>query len=100
MADQFAPTASQLSGQKLMLNIGCGTAVFGSVISQIPASTFPLPANATSYVYFDCMAKMLGSNTTGFGGTTVYPIAVAVTNGQQVVTLTDVRGAIFVYGAH
>lgn len=88
----FTPSAG--GSQQLFVTVEQGYALVGTAPTLLPRTTVTLPVNQTNYVYVNLVTGAITSNTTGFG-VTVYPVAVAITNGSQVTRMTDVRTGTF-----
>src|ERR1035438_9988074 len=91
---QSTPFAPSGGSQNLFVNVNGGIASIGTSPTVIPATAVFLQASTTNYIYVNLVAGTITSNTTGFTNT-MYPVAKAVTNKTQVVTLTDFRPAAF-----
>jgi hypothetical protein len=83
------------SGAGLRLTFNGGTVAVGNSIYVIQSGTVPLVPNATNYVYLNQNIPSVQVSITGYL-TGSYPIATALTNGTEIVTLTDQRPNIFI----
>jgi hypothetical protein len=78
----------------LLVTINGGTAVISGSVASFPTADISVGANATTYIYLNFTSGLIESSTSGFLAG-AWPIAIAVTNSNSVVTLTDSRPDVF-----
>lgn len=81
------------AGAGLNLNYAAGTVMLAGVPTAVSAGTAAMNAGATNYVYLTS-AGMVDVNTTGFPAQSAgaIPMAVVVTSGSAITSVTDKRG--------
>lgn len=86
-----APGYWPQAGSGLTLNVGKGTSNCASTIVSYVGGTLTMANSTTNYVYLDTAASCApGSNTSGFTSST-WPIAIVITSGGAITSITDVR---------
>jgi len=90
-ANGVAPGYWPTSGSGLTLDISGGTAICQGTIETFSSGTLSMMASATNYVYLNSSASCAPAvKTTAFTAGDL-PIAVVVTSGSTITTVTDVR---------
>ena len=85
-----APGYWPTKGSGMTLNLSAGTAYCSTTIATYAGGTLTM-TGATNYVYLDTTASCApGTNTSGFLDTTI-PIAMVVTSGGAITTISDSR---------
>lgn len=87
VAPGYAPTA----GSGLTLNLGGGTSFCSGTVTQYAAGTLSLTASTTNYIYLNTAASCVPANKTTTFSSGDVPIAVVVTTGSAISSITDVR---------
>lgn len=78
----------------LFISVDAGDVLSAGVVTRVPLTQIALSPSATNYVFLTVSTFTITKNTTGFPTTDAFPIAIATTDSQKVLTLADERSDV------